>query len=421
MDCCRLNFDNNEVCLRYYNQKDIPKVIQVLYESMLHRPMYHGICMAVLQYWNISENFLPLCASTDTNLRDETKFSAPLRPPSSEDNHKPVSLVKVENSPTTASLIHNDNMVPSLDALQVIPQSPAFNSSGIDRSEEGLTVNKKLTEEIKTEAIISAGSVSHPSDMNFQNSVNMSTAVDAAKYSVVNSQSSNCGHANDVELPSNFSLQNKENTQVGFGKCEHFASDAFCYMGFSFKPMSYINYYMHGEFSASAAAKFASDSSEESKPEGHASDSQKKTISAYTYLQAKSFSQVASRFFWPSSEKKLVDVPRERCGWCFSCKANVVSKRGCMLNQSLIIATKSAMKTLAILPPLRSGEGILPSTIATYILYMERCLHGLVVGPFVNASYRENWREQVKQATTFSAIKPLLLKVSKCLVLLFYF
>ena len=67
--------------------------------------------------------------------------------------------------------------------MQVIPQSPAFNSSGIDRSEEGLTVNKKLTEEIKTEAIISAGSVSHQSDMNFQNSVNMSTAVDAAKYS----------------------------------------------------------------------------------------------------------------------------------------------------------------------------------------------------------------------------------------------
>jgi hypothetical protein len=375
--------------------------------------------MAVLQYWNISENFLPLPASTETNMKDETEFSAPLLSPPSEDKHKPVSLVKGENSTTTASLIHND-MVPSLDGLQVSTQSPGLHSSGIVRSEEGLTVVDNIAAETRTEAIISAGLVSHQSDPNLQNSVNMSTTVDAAKFSLVKSQLSNCGHANDMGLPLNFSLLNKENTPVGFGKSESNANDDFCYFGFSYKPTSYINCYMHGDFSASAAAKFAMISSEESRSEGHGSDSHKKTVSAYTYLQAKAFSLAASRFFWPSSEKKPVEVPRERCGWCFSCKANVASKRGCMLNHALISATKSAMKILAKFSPLRSGDGSLPSTIATYILYMEKCLHGLVVGPFINASYRNNWRKQVEQATTLGALKPLLLDVSKCSVIFIY-
>ncbi|GAU22988.1 hypothetical protein TSUD_98160 [Trifolium subterraneum] len=305
-----LNIGNNEDCLRYYNQKDIPKVVQLLCESTLHRSMYYGICMAVLQYWNVSENLLPLLASTETNMKDETEVSAPLLPPPSEDNHKPVSLVKGENSPTTASLIHNDNMVPSLDALQVSTQSPALHSSGIATSEEGLTVVNNIAAETRIEAIISAGSVSHQSDLNLQNSVNMSTTVDAAKCSLVKSQ-------------------------------------------------------------------------------------------------------LTSRFFWPSSEKKPVEVPRERCGWCISCKANVASKRGCMLNHALISATKSAMKILPKFSPLRSGDGSFPSTIATYILYIEKCLHGLVVGPFINASYRNNWRKQVEQATTLGALKPLLLKLEE--------
>ncbi|CAJ2654590.1 unnamed protein product [Trifolium pratense] len=408
-----LNIGNNEVCLRYYNQKDIPKVVQLLYESTLHRPMYYGICMAVLQYWNISENFLPLPASTETNMKDETEFYAPLLPPPSEDNHKPVSLVKGENSPTTASLIHNDNRVPSLDALQVSTQSSALHSNGIARSEEGLTVVNNIAAETRIEAITSAGSVSHQSDTNLQNSVNMSTTVDAVNCSLVKSQLSHCGHANDMGLPLNFSLLNKENAPVGFGKYESNVNDDFCYFGFSYKPTSYINCYMHGDFSASAAAKFAMISSEESKSEGHASDSNKKTISAYTYLQAKAFSLAASRFFWPSSEKKPVEVPRERCGWCLSCKANVASKRGCMLNHALISATKSAMRILAKFSPLRSGDGSFPSTIATYILYMEKCLHGLVVGPFINASYRNNWRKQVEQATTLGALKPLLLNLEE--------
>ncbi|KAG4979921.1 hypothetical protein JHK85_033879 [Glycine max] len=234
----------------------------------------------------------------------------------------------------------------------------------------------------------------------------------SSKCSLVNGQIGNYDHANDTGFPINLSSQTKESTQAGFEKCERNVTNDPAYMGFSYKPLLYINHYAHGDFAASAAAKFALLSSEESRSEGHVSDNQRKTASGNTYLQAKAFSLTASRFFWPSSEKKPVEVPRERCGWCFSCKAPASSKRGCMLNHAALSATKSAVKMLAGFSPIRSGEAILPS-IATYIIYMEECLRGLVVGPFLSASYRRQWRKQVEQAPTFSAIKPLLLKLEE--------
>ena len=82
-----------------------------------------------------------------------------------------------------------------------------------------------------------------------------------------------------------------------------------------------------------------------------------------------------------------------------------------MLNHAGLSATKSAMKILASFRPIKSGEGTLAS-IRTYILYMEESLCGLIVGPFVNANHRKQWRKQVEQASTCCEIKALLLEVS---------
>ncbi|KAK7262215.1 hypothetical protein RJT34_29778 [Clitoria ternatea] len=414
-----LNIDNDEFLLKYYNQNDIPKVLQVLYESMQHRPIYHDICMAVLQYWSFPECFFSLSIPTGTNvnsanIKEEAETS--LHSPLGEGTHKPISLVKEEHPPTTLSSILSDGLVPSVDVSSVATQNPPPQSSGNGSSEVFPTVIKKVPEDTRMESVISADSANvsdcHQSETNDQNSLIKSTAVDTAKCSLVNNQFSNYGYTNDTRLPINFSFQTKENPQLGFGRCERNVTNDFVYMGFSFKPLSYINYYVHGDFAASAAAKFAILSSEESRSEGRVSENQRKTASGNTYLQAKAFSQTASRFFWPNSEKKLVEVPRERCAWCFSCRSPISSKRGCMLNHAAISATKSAMKILAGFSSIRGGEGILPS-IATYIIYMEECLRGLVVGPFLSASYRRRWRKQVEQATTFSAIKPLLLRLEE--------
>ncbi|KAI4322361.1 hypothetical protein L6164_022064 [Bauhinia variegata] len=410
---------NGEFCLRYYNQNDIPNVLQVLCASLEHRPLYYGICKAVLQYWNLPESALPLTVTNlnSVNTEEYAKFSSLVLPSLGGEECKDGNLVKAEYTVSTVSEIHGNNMVPSHDASFPMTErkTPVPISLSDTKIQEFPMMNTKHPEETMMESVIPAGSVIHQgelSGMNYQSSLDRSSAADPAMCTLLNGRFSYCRYANDMRFPMNLSSQIKEGNRTGSGKSEHNLTSDFVYMGSSYKPQTYINYYVHGDFAASAAAKLAVLSSEDSRAEGHVSENLKKPTSGNTYLQAKAFSLTASRFFWPSSEKKLVEVPRERCGWCLSCKAPVSSKRGCMLNHAAISATKSATKILAGLCPVRSGEGILPS-IATYIIYMEESLRGLVVGPFESASYRKQWRQQVEQATTFRAIKPLLIELEE--------
>ncbi|XP_024632372.1 DDT domain-containing protein PTM isoform X5 [Medicago truncatula] len=336
-----LNFNSSEFCHKYYNQNDIHKVIQVLYASVQHRQVYSGICMAMLQYWNIPESSSHLCVPNGTHLSSSSKID--------ENDHKGFTLGKAEYGP---------------------------------------------------DFVVST--INHQSDMSCPNPDNKSTASISSKCSLVSNQFINYGNANDTSLP----LQTNGD-QTGFGKCKGNITSNFVYMGCSYKPQSYINNYMHGDFSASAAANLAIVSSEDSRSEGHVFDLKKATPDNPN-LVAKAFSLTASRFFWPNSDKKLGEVIRERCSWCLSCKAIVSSKKGCMLNHAAIYAIKSAAKILSGLAPVRSGEGISPS-ISTYVIYLEESLHGLVDGPFLSENYRKLWRKQMERATSFSNIKPLLL------------
>jgi len=401
---CRLDVNSDKFCLKYYNQNDIPEVLRVLYASEQLRPIYNGICMAMLEYWKIPENFLSICVTSVpqvnlTNSNTDMKLS-----PMIEEENEALSSVKAEYSSTFSNGNCSDNLEPSLDASLVASSGSAPGSRYNTRT----TVNLKLCEETAMNSTFSFAN--HQSNPKFENSVNKSTAVGPARCTFVNNQFNNYGHTNDLRLPMNLSLQTKGD-QSGFGKCKGSLTKDFMYTGCSYKPQSYINCYMHGDFAASAAANLAVLSSEDSRSEGLVSDNLGKATSGNTYLLAKAFSQTASRFFWPSSEKKLVEVPRERCGWCLSCKALISSKKGCMLNHAALSATKNAMKILSGLAPVRIGEGIIPS-IATYVIYMEESLRGLIVGPFISECYRRHWRKQVERATSFSDIKPLLLKVS---------
>ena len=82
-------------------------------------------------------------------------------------------------------------------------------------------------------------------------------------------------------------------------------------------------------------------------------------------------------------------------------------------------AIKGAMKILARIHHLKNVEENLPS-IATYILYMEESLSGLVVGPFFSATCRKQCCRRVEQASTYSVIKAFLLELEEniCIIIL---
>ncbi|XWS73973.1 hypothetical protein CRYUN_Cryun02cG0175400 [Craigia yunnanensis] len=403
---------DTESYLRYYNLNDIPKVLQLLSSSIQHKTLYLDICKAIIQYWNIPENlFSPLeMGGNVANINENAEFSTGSPLPYGKGSYKFLDSVDAEN----ASGFSGSNVVgvscphTSVDAMNL--------NGGTMGEKDHPPMNKKLSEQIYIESAMSAASVSQQatSDVTHQSLVNRSSVIDHTSCASGNSGDSYAGTANGIHFRANMFCQGKAGNHVCFERDARKSTIDYAYMGFSFKPHAYVNHYIHGHFAATAAAKLAVLSSEESQiSETNKTSSAKKIASTSNiFLQVKAFSSAALRFFWPSAEKKLLDVPRERCGWCHSCKAPASSKRGCMLNSAVSTATKSANKILIGLPPLKNGEGSLPS-IATYILYMEESLRGLVAGSFLSPDYRKQWCRKMEEASTCNAIKVLLLDLEE--------
>ncbi|KAF2300728.1 hypothetical protein GH714_015376 [Hevea brasiliensis] len=405
-----------EPCLRYYSPKDIPMVLQVLSFSVQHRSLYSEISKAIAEYWKIPETaFFPFETMKRglviSSMNEDEKSSTLSVPYAFKESYKAAYAGEAENV-ISLNVSNVDNVTVScLDAsinttIQVHPHGILSNGD----TKNCHLLNTRLTEQIKVE---SAGSVNQqigPSDVAQRSFVDRSSVITTC--TSANSDGSHIGHGNATSLPAIASSQSKESNHAVFGGVEENLMDNVVYMGTFFKPYSYINHYMHGDFAASAAANLAVLSSEESRvSDTHKSGNARKVISDMS-LQIKAFSMAASRFFWPSFEKRLMEVPRERCGWCHSCKLPSNNRRGCMLNSAALTATKGTMKILSGLRPIMSGEGSLPS-ISTYILYMGEVLCGITVGPFVSTSYRKQWRKRIEDASTCSAIKGPLLELEE--------
>ncbi|CAH8307321.1 unnamed protein product [Eruca vesicaria subsp. sativa] len=236
------------------------------------------------------------------------------------------------------------------------------------------------------------------------------------KVSEIKSEGANISSRSDIQTVFDLSTSALSNTHNGViggssGMHEKKLAAGVTYSGLLFKPQAYNNHYTNGELAVSAATTLANLTAEEAhEPDLRKYSTAKKTASNNILVQMKAFSLVASRFFWPSPDKK--EITRERCGWCHSCKLTSTSKRGCMLNAAVSGATKGAMKIFSGLFPLRNGDGVI-SSIAAYALYLEESLRGLTTGPFLSETLRKQWRKQVEEASTCKVLKALLLELEE--------
>lgn len=366
-----------------------------------------------MQYWDIPENLLvlPEASGTDVvpaNLREDANFYAQSNP-AGEEEHKELDVVENGKDLATCKSEEDNKMVSCLGTLHVeTSQDPLSHPTSCGTMPLECVGKSVLSNGFNVDSLTS--NISRPensTDLTCPNMVDFSSTTDLS--------SSHNGNAN-ASISLNLSCQSQNGGLLGHGKVKSDIKSAIssAYMGSQYKPQVYVNHYAHGEFAASAAHKLDVLSSEETRGMGtNASDNKRSSsASSYALLQAKAFSQAASRFFWPTFDKKLMEVPRERCGWCLSCRASVLSKKGCLLNHAALTATRSAMKILSSLRLGKNGDGNLPC-IAVYILYMEESLRGLVGGPFLNASYRKKWRHQLESASSCSLIKFLLLELEE--------
>lgn len=393
--------------VRYYNDKDIPKVLQALNANVQHYSLYLEIYKGIIQYWELPVNIIfPNGELFEIRRLGEGTTGGCLTPSLN-------SLVtESPGEENTASCV--TELGPGNALLGSFPEKPMQNENlgavsrpdglclaNIDTARQGTTPLDSLpSEQIQVKPIVCTGSVDQqliPSEWTEQDGPNLlKTAIYTSSHSIL--EQINGTYAG---------------VMVSHGR-------GYLYMGSSFKPQGYINSYLHGDFAASAAASLAVLSSEEIQgSETRVADNRRKQMSASFLLQAKAFSSVAMRFFWPNTEKKLVEVPRERCSWCLSCKAPVASKRGCLLNAAASNAIKGAVKILSGLRPAKGGEGSLPG-ISTYIMLMEESLTGLIGGPFQSTAFRNQWRKQAEQATSCGVIKSLLLELEENIRLVAY-
>lgn len=401
---------NSEYCVRYYSRHDIPGVIHALDLKEEHIIAYSEICRGIMQYWEVPLDILPSevglqlankqesdqCNTQVVNLSDKVPELTEINNPESCAAGFFAGIAASPHTNCGQQAILSEN---SFD-------SGAIYESHIDSTRQScITIKNSMTEPSSCNSLI--GRPANPCQLSQQ-----------SKSSVIGTVSDATRDSNNkYNGPVYTSLEAK--TSLCCQELNNRVDPHFCglYMGSSFRITGYINFYLHGDFSASAASNLAILTSEENQvPESRSSDNNRKIRCTSVALQVKAFSSAAMRFFWPNTEKKLVEVARERCTWCFSCKAPVTSKRGCLLNAAASNAIRDAMKVFAGFRTAKNGDSRL-SGIATYIMFVEESLSGLLVGPFTNDTFRKQWHKEVEQATTYNAIKILLLEVSICVIL----
>ncbi|KAK4409035.1 DDT domain-containing protein PTM [Sesamum angolense] len=397
-------------------RNDIPKVIHSLSSNAEHKVAYSEICRGIMQYWVLPEDLLPCSEMPVAGLQLAKQLGG------------------------DECTIHLDNLLKSVTEMTEIDKTGSCDSaSGAAGKAASYLTNfvpgpvlsgNTLSTMIKSDNLGNTDSngqnscltlveptsfgrlIGQPAakELSQQSTSNMT---EAASRTTRNSNDNFSGPLNSATSEAKTSLSTLElNSRVERKSCGN-AYDGSTYRGSSFKTTGYINNYMHGDFAASAAVNLAILSSEENQvPEPRSSYNRRNAMSDNVSLQVKAFSSAAMRFFWPNTEKKLVEVPRERCTWCFSCKASVASKRGCLLNAAASNASRGAMKVPAAVRSVKNGDGRLPGII-TYIMFMEESLRGLLTGPFLNDTFRKRWRKQVEQATTCNVIKILLLELEE--------
>ncbi|XP_057781903.1 DDT domain-containing protein PTM-like isoform X2 [Salvia miltiorrhiza] len=394
---------NSGTCPRYYNRHHIPGVLNALYANPDYTAVYSEICRGIMQYWELSADILPSNRKSGIGLELANKEGSGSCIAQLVDMlDKIPEMTEVHNHGTCATR-SSAEMAGSWLTNCVLSDSSFDNAMKSDCHAGSVRQQCEILKTTVSEPASSSSLMEQPANPCESSQRSNSNTTEA-----VSTRSSNISSLSDSSsLEAKGCLVSQElDNRVGI-TCGSPAR--WClYKGSSFNTTGYINHYLHGDFSASAAANLAILSHEKNQ----VLESQQ-AVCISIADQVKAFSSAAVRFFWPNVDKKLAEVPRERCSWCFSCKASVTSKKACLLNAAASNATRGVMKVLAGIRPVKNGRDERLSGIAAYIMFMEESLSGLLVGPFLNDTFRKQWRRQLEQATTCSEIKIILLELEE--------
>uniref|UniRef100_A0A0D9XP30 PHD-type domain-containing protein n=1 Tax=Leersia perrieri TaxID=77586 RepID=A0A0D9XP30_9ORYZ len=400
-----------EFCARYYNHLDVAKVLQILASSDAHI----DICRRMTEYWS---HLLDIFQNERSKIGKEVCGS--LTPQSNI--LLTVTPVKANNGSVQATLKDGGDSKSAVLSQTNVCLENQFTTCSANSSEaftQTPLAQNYVDNTYRNGAFGPSGtsSISHQSASMATAMPNITQAQPAHGLirpdlcgSVIGNGTSrenikSSSARKDLICPS---YQSKPPVQLvtenmSSGKTAKFSS---------FRPQAYMNLYIHGNVAASAAANLAVLKSDEGKaPTSHLTTNQRKKLAADCALQMKAFSSAALQFVWPSTEKKVMEVPRDRCGWCLACQSSAGgTKKACFLNMATANASKGSARILSGMRIIKNCESHFPS-ILTYLTHMEESLRGLLVGPLQDLQRREQWYNQLKGASNCRNLIPLLLEL----------
>ncbi|XP_008776138.1 DDT domain-containing protein PTM-like isoform X1 [Phoenix dactylifera] len=453
---------DSEPFSRYYNKCDVTKVLNVICSTEENASLYADICEGILKYWEFPPSSLHGKTEPISNpLTDREPITCHF-PLSKSSVNKTVNFISDaegencaikktdSNADSNASLSRNNECNEARIngfALNLVeqpnfPVKPKYDLANaemsvkktLDTSDKTLVPPKdeqftsenaplaiqKVFSVIQTKTTEQFGNGSVPTDVSYSNqpiSAERSTLQDRNCASVnkngICREDAGCSVYSTKNDSLSISYESK-GSQINGEKFRTLSDRSSSNLAF-FKAQGYVNQYIQGDVAASAAAGLAVLTSEESKDlEAHASSNPRKTVAANIALQIKAFSGATIQFLWPNPEKKLMEVPRERCGWCIACKGANTNKKGCLLNLAAINAIKGSARNVSGLRPIKHDDSHFP-IIAAHIANMEESLRGLVVGRLSDAEYNQQWRKQLREASSCRVLKFSLLELEKCI------
>ncbi|XP_041994880.1 uncharacterized protein LOC121745150 isoform X3 [Salvia splendens] len=352
LKCMRLKASvDSEICLRYYNRRDIPRALQAE-----HVAIYSEICMGVVQYWQLPEEIVPLNKMTEVGVQLTIEIESGVCTDHVDNllDNSTVKTTEVENTgscisttsaaDTTVSSLMNcvPEPVQCVNTSDKVAKPVQLGNTDYAKEQYGIIVNTNGPTSY-------SGLMGQPTDTNDLSQQSTSNVTEVVAHSTRNQSNYYSGPSSYVSQEAKISNSFLELNNMVDKLLYQNSCDGCSYMGSSFKTCGYINNYLHGDLAANLA----------------------------NYLRSQG--------------------------------RDVVSKRGCycLLNAA---ASNANRKVLAGVRSMKK-DGRLPG-VATYIMFMEESLGVLLIGPFRSDTFRKRWRKEVEQATDCIAIKVVLLEVS---------
>ncbi|GFZ20717.1 PHD-finger and DNA binding domain-containing protein [Actinidia rufa] len=376
---------NDESTYQYYSRNDLAFVIEALKAS---DTLYRPILVAISKQWNMFNSSV---------AKSDVDFHNPII--SSELMKGQMPLMHLAPSDTCAGNEISDEGKPRVNSI-------AAQYSGITDCDVSANNNPVIeTNFVKMENPLTSS----------EESAETSQAAGIQNFAKTGTGGSNrsVGTSNDSEIQGKIvsvgdssltstDLDAEQGRNIESADCDHMTSTTETKNDEKSQGLlgaSYVNYYSFARTAKLVAEELTQKSTDKINVVST------KPVEDIILAQLKAISKKATKFYWPNVQNLNADAKKEKCGWCFSCKAPDDDK-DCFFNMN-----DSAPVLLSEVVGLHSKwnkNGHLIDVMC-YMLCIEERLQGFLLGPWLNPHYSNLWRKSVVKASDVASLKHLLL------------